>query len=239
MYAIGGLVALFMVIYAIRSDMLFFMWSDLENLTVWNQINVIIVTGIILWFSTLAHEFGHLVAANITAYRLRKDDEFLREKPIAKIVRCYYLNGRVESPVYEFLTKNRIKYEGLIRINSASGHALSLIYWVIFIIAFSVIGSNYFILCAFAWHHGFLAISYLLSDKTTSTSDMVCVLEPDKFIYTETESRNTLKDLFAGIGLAIVNILFATLLRCILSDEKYSVYVNANEIPQQTRRMIR
>ena len=117
----------------------------------------------------------------------------------------------MESPVYEFLSQNRDEHKGLIRINATSGHGMSLIYWLVIII-FSIIGSNYFILSAFGWHHFFVAISYLLSDKTTSTSDMVCVLEPDKFIYTETESRNTWKDLRSSIGLAIANILFATLL---------------------------
>ena len=222
-YTIGGLVALLIIIVVIRRYILFFMWSDLAHLTTQNQINVFIVTGIILWFSTLAHEFGHWIAANITAYRIRKDSDFLQVKPIAKIVSFYYLYGRVESPVYEFLSQNRAKYKGLIRINAASGHAISLIYWIISIIAFSIIGSNYFILSAFMLHHIVIVCfdffgykTFLANHKTTSKvtggSDMVGIFRPDKFIYIKTESRDTRKDLLMSIGFAFVNILSAVLL---------------------------
>jgi len=191
------------------------MWSDLAHLTTQNQINVFIVTGVILWFSTLAHEFGHWIAANITAYRIRKDSDFLQVKPIAKIVSFYYLYGRVESPVYEFLSQNRAKYKGLIRINAASGHAISLIYWIISIIAFSIIGSNYFILSAFMLHHIVIVCfdffgykTFLANHKTTSKvtggSDMVGIFRPDKFIYIKTESKNTKNGLFVSIFLAFV-----------------------------------
>ena len=74
-------------------------------------------------------------------------------------------------------------------MNAASGHGMSMIYWTIFIIPFSVIGSNDFIKYVFAVYHGFLAFFGIVHciffrvGKITGTSDTICVLWPDEFIY--------------------------------------------------------
>jgi len=122
----------------------------------------------------------------------------------------------MESPVYEFLAQNKVKYKGLIRINATSGHIMSLLYWIICIIAFSAIGLNNFILYVFAVHHGFLAflglvygMFFLASHKITGASDAICMFRPDKFSYIKSESKNSLIKLFLSI-VATFAVVFAS-----------------------------